>query len=155
MKSLIRAVLLTCVACCTLSAFVENSDAIGNSSENSAQAFDKEKGEEDLNFILVNESDKFRVEFPVAKQKDAFTFLSLRLKRINTTRVPFGSHVHVAVFDKNEELISSLLQYIKHRHSFSRYLRHKHRTLFVPERIPFNRSNISKIQITSHEGHHE
>ncbi|MCZ6675409.1 MAG: hypothetical protein O7C75_20975 [Verrucomicrobia bacterium] len=155
MKLLILAVLLTSVGCSTLPALVENSDAVRDSSQNSPEVFDKEKGEGDLKFILINESDKFRVEAPDAKQKEAFTLLSLRLKRINTTRVPFWSHDHVEVFDKKEELISSLIQYIRHRHYISRYLGHRHRTIFVPERISVNRSNISKIKITSHVGHQE
>jgi hypothetical protein len=146
MKKTIIAALLISVGFCPLLANGQTSGVVRNSSENSTDSPE---------FVIVNELDKFRIEFPKVEQKDNFALLSLQVKRINTTRVPFGSHVHIDAFDQDEELIKSILQYIRHRHSFSRYLRHKHRTMFVPERVPANLSSISKMIITSHLGHQE
>lgn len=132
-----------------LSAVTGNSPAFAQRLEIDSNA---DANKNSINLEIFNESKWAEVESVNAIKESGSTLLNVNLDLSRASYFPSGLHVHLEIFDHNGDIISSFYQYIRHRHHFSRYLGHRHRVIFIPERIEVDRSDIGKIKVTSHTG---
>ena len=103
-----------------------------------------------IQFKVNNDSEAVLIEDAFTKQvgDDVLLYVNLKLTRIS--RIPFDTHVHFEVFDKNGKRLDSSYQYIRHRHLISRYLGHRHRARFAPEAIAGDLAEIGRIELFVH-----
>ena len=103
---------------------------------------------------VVNQGKTIEVEYISLQDREDQTLLSSSISRKKYRPLPFGSHLHVYVWDDQGNLISKETYKLRDHH-FKRL----HTGRRLPARynlnIPIDKEKITKIRIESFQMHHD